>query len=100
MESTFQKTAAIVLGLGALATVTALGLLYYGFRDFSMAKWSHPGVTLMLIGSLVWCWSVFSSDGHIQRHATFRILCSDHDCRCGIIFWCRLKDIQRSLFLH
>jgi len=42
MESTFQKTTAIVLGLGALVKVIGLGLLSYGFMDISMARWVWP----------------------------------------------------------
>ena len=49
----------VLFGLGAVVTVIGLGLLSYRFRDLSVARWSHLGVLLMLIGSLLWCWHLW-----------------------------------------
>ena len=49
----------VFFGLGAMVTVIALGLQSYGFRDIAFAGWSHLGILLMLIGTLLWCWHLW-----------------------------------------
>jgi hypothetical protein len=49
----------VFFGLGAMVTVIALGFQSYGFRDIAFARWSHLGILLMFIGTLLWCWHLW-----------------------------------------
>jgi hypothetical protein len=49
----------VLFGLGAVVTVVGLGMLSYGFRDITVARWAYLGVALMFVGSLLWCWHLW-----------------------------------------
>jgi hypothetical protein len=47
-----------LFALGGLVTAVALGLQSYGLRSIQFAVYSHVGVALVFLGSILWGWHI------------------------------------------